>query len=66
MAMGLGAFAAPSPQQQQQPPRWSDVKLLTDIDQIQQYWGQVKPYNDTPASFFGVPNTGLPYGCGYE
>ena len=27
---------------------------------------QITPYNDTPASYWGVQNTGLPYGCGYE
>lgn len=44
---------------------WQD-DLLTDINQIKRYWGQITPYNDTPASYFGVENTGLPYGCGYE
>ena len=25
-----------------------------------------KPYANNPPSLFGVENTGLPYGCGYE
>ena len=40
--------------------------LLTDISQIQRYWGDATPYQDTPANYFGVQNSGLPYGCGYE
>lgn len=46
---------------------WADdYDILADITQIKRYWGQITPYNDTPASYFGVQNTGLPYGCGYE
>lgn len=72
-AVLLAALAAQAASVPAQPRRTSDgagadggADLLTDIDQIKQYWGQVKPYNDTPASYFGVPNVGLPNGCGYE
>lgn len=42
------------------------TQLLTDINVIQNYWGQIRPYNNSPAAYFGVKNTGLPDGCGYE
>jgi hypothetical protein len=37
--------------------------LLTDITQIQQYWGQISPYADNPENYFGVDYVGLPNGC---
>ena len=40
--------------------------LLLDIDQIKRYWGDATPYEGTPATYFGISNNGLPYGCGYE
>ncbi|KAG8871404.1 hypothetical protein FRB97_008719 [Tulasnella sp. 331] len=46
--------------------RRTSTQLLTDITVIQTYWGQIRPYNNSPSSYFGVKNTGLPDGCGYE
>ncbi|KAI9667923.1 MAG: hypothetical protein M1821_000743 [Bathelium mastoideum] len=40
--------------------------LLTDINVIQQYWGQVSPYADNAENFFGVNDVGLPDGCQIE
>ncbi|KAK5718141.1 hypothetical protein LTR17_015863 [Elasticomyces elasticus] len=40
--------------------------LLTDINVISQYWGQVSPYRDNEDSYFGVDDVGLPDGCQIE
>ncbi|KAE9363417.1 phosphoglycerate mutase-like protein [Stipitochalara longipes BDJ] len=40
--------------------------LLTDITQIQRYWGQLSPYADNPENYFGVDYVGLPDGCQIE
>lgn len=40
--------------------------LLTDIDIISQYWGQLSPYRDNDENAFGVENVGLPDGCQIE
>ncbi|RKF80844.1 3-phytase A [Golovinomyces cichoracearum] len=40
--------------------------LLTDTSKISRYWGQLSPYSDNPATFFGVEYTGLPAGCQVE
>jgi hypothetical protein len=37
--------------------------LLTDITQIQRYWGQISPYADNPEDYFGVDYVGIPDGC---
>ena len=37
--------------------------LLTDITQIQRYWGQISPYADNSENYFGVDYVGLPSGC---
>ncbi|KAG8982798.1 hypothetical protein FRB94_007850 [Tulasnella sp. JGI-2019a] len=58
-----GASAAPARKGVQ---RRDSTNLLTDINAIQTHWGQIRPYNNSPASYFGVKNTGLPDGCGYE
>ncbi|KAK5167034.1 uncharacterized protein LTR77_007763 [Saxophila tyrrhenica] len=42
------------------------AELLTDINQISQYWGQIAPYRDNADSAFGVNNVGLPNGCQIE
>ncbi|RFU23886.1 4-nitrophenylphosphatase/Acid phosphatase, partial [Scytalidium lignicola] len=42
------------------------VDLLTDINQIQRYWGQISPYHDNPDDRFGVEYVGLPSGCQIE
>ncbi|KAH8804614.1 histidine phosphatase superfamily [Xylogone sp. PMI_703] len=42
------------------------VDLLTDINQIQRYWGQITPYHDNPEDYFGVEYVGLPSGCQIE
>lgn len=62
LALSASAIATPHQEKRDSTP----VTLLTDINVIKNYWGQVKPYNNTPESFFGVENVGLPYGCGYE
>lgn len=40
--------------------------LLTDINVISQYWGQISPYSDNPANYFSVNDVGLPDGCQVE
>lgn len=37
--------------------------LLTDINIISRYWGQISPYVDNPDDYFGVEYVGLPDGC---
>jgi len=37
--------------------------ILTDITQIQRYWGQLTPYADNPEDYFGIGYVGLPDGC---
>jgi hypothetical protein len=37
--------------------------LLTDINKISRYWGQISPYADNPENYFGVDYVGLPEGC---
>jgi hypothetical protein len=37
--------------------------LLTDITEIQKYWGQISPYADNAENYFGVEYVGLPDGC---
>jgi len=41
----------------------SAVDLLTDIKQIQEYWGEMRPYADNAEDYFGVDYVGLPSGC---
>lgn len=41
----------------------SAIDLLTDIDKINRYWGQVSPYADNDENYFGVEYAGLPSGC---
>ncbi|KAK0945512.1 hypothetical protein LTR29_003117 [Friedmanniomyces endolithicus] len=40
--------------------------LLTDINVISQYWGQISPYHDNAGAYFGVDDVGLPNGCQIE
>ncbi|ESZ93260.1 hypothetical protein SBOR_6360 [Sclerotinia borealis F-4128] len=40
--------------------------LLTDINQIQKYWGEITPYSDNEENYFGVDYVGLPEGCQVE
>ncbi|RMZ92424.1 hypothetical protein DV736_g304, partial [Chaetothyriales sp. CBS 134916] len=40
--------------------------LLTDITQIQKYWGEITPYHENDEDYFGVQNVGLPSGCQVE
>ncbi|EME49919.1 hypothetical protein DOTSEDRAFT_68663 [Dothistroma septosporum NZE10] len=44
----------------------SNQTLLTDINAISQYWGQISTYRDNPASVFDVQDVGLPDGCQIE
>jgi hypothetical protein len=37
--------------------------LLTDISQIQRYWGQISTYADNAEDYFGIDYVGLPNGC---
>ena len=39
------------------------AQLLTDINQIQKYWGEMTPYSDNDENYFGVDYVGLPEGC---
>lgn len=41
-------------------------EVLTDLNEIQRYWGQLTPYADNDESYFGVEDVGLPDGCGIE
>jgi len=44
----------------------TDETLLTDINAISQYWGQLSPYRDNDERYFGVDDIGLPDGCQIE
>lgn len=44
----------------------SSGNVLTDLNIIQRYWGQLSPYADNDESYFGVEDVGLPDGCGIE
>lgn len=44
----------------------SSANLLTDINVIQKYWGQITPYFDNNETYFGVSDTGLPNSCQIE
>lgn len=41
-------------------------QILSDLSQIQSYWGQLAPYADNADGYFGVQDVGLPDGCGVE
>jgi hypothetical protein len=40
--------------------------LLTDLNIISSYWGQLSPYADNVETYFGVQYAGLPDGCQIE
>ncbi|KAL9090005.1 MAG: hypothetical protein Q9165_005534 [Trypethelium subeluteriae] len=40
--------------------------LLTDINAIEHFWGQISPYADNAENYFGVEDVGLPDGCQIE
>jgi hypothetical protein len=40
--------------------------VIGDINQISNYWANIRPYMDNPPDFFGVTDTGLPDGCQVE
>ncbi|KAF7917579.1 hypothetical protein BELL_0117g00040 [Botrytis elliptica] len=42
------------------------AQLLTDINRIQKYWGEMTPYSDNEDDYFGVDHVGLPEGCQVE
>lgn len=44
----------------------TSAKLLTDLNIISQYWGQISPYFDNSPKYFGVQDVGLPSGCQIE
>lgn len=56
------ALSSPTPRQRRQ----SSPNLLSDLDTIQQYWGQITPYADNADNYFGVQDVGLPDGCQVE
>jgi hypothetical protein len=60
------AASSPAPRYRRQTSTNSSAELLTDINVIQQYWGQLTPYADNGESYFGVSDTGLPNGCQVE
>lgn len=41
-------------------------QLLTDLSLISRQWGQISVYQDNPADYFGVKDTGLPDACQVE
>ena len=44
----------------------NSTKLLTDLSVISQYWGEISPYSDNAADYFGVEDAGIPSGCQLE
>ena len=40
--------------------------LLTDLNTISQYWGEITPYSDNPEDYFHVVDVGMPSGCQVE
>jgi hypothetical protein len=58
--------ATPAPRYRRQSSSNSSSSLLTDITQIERYWGQITPYADNSENFFGVTNVGVPAGCQVE
>jgi hypothetical protein len=60
------AIALPAPAKRQSYTNASSDTILTDINTISQYWGQISPYRDNDERFFGVDDIGLPDGCQIE
>lgn len=58
----LLALSSPTPRRRRQ----SSPELLSDIETIQQYWGQITPYADNTDNYFGIEDIGLPDGCQVE
>ena len=56
-----GALAAPGGVKSRR--QSTNSTLLTDINTIQEYWGQISPYRDNDERYFGVNDVGLPDGC---
>ena len=50
------ALTSASPTRRRAP---ASSKLLTDIDEIQKYWGQLTPYSNNAEDLFGVEDVGL-------
>lgn len=48
------------------PHRRASANIVSDINVISQYWGQISPYVDNAESYFGVDDVGLPDGCQIE
>lgn len=44
----------------------NSTKLLTDLNVISGYWGEISPYSDNALDYFGVQDVGLPSGCQLE
>lgn len=44
----------------------SSSNVVSDLNTIQGYWGQMTPYTDNDEAYFGVEDVGLPDGCGIE
>ena len=56
--------ASPAPRERRQSSGSSS--LLTDLNVISSYWGQLTPYTDNAENYFGVQDVGLPDGCQIE
>ena len=44
----------------------NSTQLLTDLSAISRYWGEISPYSDNAADYFGVQDVGIPSGCQLE
>lgn len=49
-----------------QPRASTNQTLISDLNVISQYWGQISPYRDNADNYFGVNDVGLPDGCQIE
>lgn len=62
--LGLAALATASPYSKRQSSGSSAP--INDTSVIQNYWGQIRPYQDNNESYFGVNAVGLPDSCQIE
>ena len=66
-SLALSLLAASAPILASLHPRAStNQTLISDINVISHYWGQVSAYADNPENYFGVNDVGLPDGCQIE
>ena len=62
----LVATVSASPFFRQRRQASNSANLLTDLNVISSYWGQISPYADNVETYFGVQDVGLPDGCQVE